>query len=94
MIQGLNILVVDSNPYMRRLTRLMLDQPWRRTVFQAVYGLVALETIRTCDSDVMLLDWDMPILDGMEVIRIGARRACPAADLPIIMLSDRGQRLA
>lgn len=94
MIQGLNILIVDSNPYMRRLTRLMLTNLGAKSVFEAVDGLAALETIRTCDPDVMLLDWDMPILDGMEVIRIvRSPGVFPRPNLPIIMLTDRGQRL-
>ena len=94
MIQGLNILVVDNNAYMRRLTRLMLTNLGAKSVFEAVDGLAALETIRTCDPDVMLLDWDMPILDGMEVIRIvRSPGVFPRPNLPIIMLTDRGQRL-
>ena len=94
MIQGLNILIVDNNAYMRRLTRLMLTNLGAKSVFEAVDGLAALETIRTCDPDVMLLDWDMPILDGMEVIRIvRSPGVFPRPNLPIIMLTDRGQRL-
>jgi len=94
MIQGLNILIVDSNVYMRKLTRLMLTNLGAKSVFEAVDGLAALETIRTCDPDVMLLDWDMPILDGMEVIRIvRSPGVFPRPNLPIIMLTDRGQRL-
>ncbi len=94
MVQGLNILVVDNNPYMRRLTRLMLTNLGSKSVFEADDGLEALETIRTCDPDVMLLDWDMPILDGMEVIRIvRSPGVFPRPNLPIIMLTDRGQRL-
>ncbi len=94
MIQGLNILIVDHNPYMRRLTRLMLTNLGAKSVFEAMDGLAALETIRTCDPDVMLLEWDMPILDGMEVIRIvRSPGVFPRPNLPIIMLTDRGQRL-
>jgi two-component system chemotaxis response regulator CheY len=94
LIQGLNILIVDSNVYMRKLTRLMLTNLGAKSVFEAVDGLAALETIRTCDPDIMLLDWDMPILDGMEVIRIvRSPGVFPRPNLPIIMLTDRGQRL-
>jgi two-component system, chemotaxis family, chemotaxis protein CheY len=86
--------VVDSNAYMRKLTRMMLTNLGAKLVFEAVDGLAALETIRTCDPDVMFLDWDMPILDGMEVIRIvRSPGVFPRPNLPIIMLTDRGQGL-
>ena len=93
MIQGLNILIVDGNPFMRRLTRNMLMNLGPKSVLEAVDGLAALEAIRTCDPDVMLLDWDMPVLNGMEVMRIvRSPGVFPRPNLPIIMLSHRAQR--
>ena len=92
-IQGLNILIVDSNFYMRRLTRMMLMNLGAKSVLEAPDGLGALEMIRTCDPDVMLLDWEMPVLDGMEVLRIvRSPGVFPRPNLPIIMLTARGQR--
>jgi CheY-like chemotaxis protein len=94
-IQGLNILIVDSNHYMRRLTRTMLMNLGAKSVLEASDGLAALETIRTCDPDVMLLEWDMPVLDGMEVMRIvRSPGVFPRPNLPIIMLTTRGNRAA
>jgi DNA-binding response OmpR family regulator len=41
----------------------------------------------------MLLDWDMPVLDGMEVMRIvRSPGVFPRPNLPIIMLTTRGRR--
>ena len=93
MIQGLNILVADRNPFMRRLTRGMLMNLGARVVVEAVDGLAALEAIRTCDPDVMFLDWDLPVLDGMEVIRIvRSPGVFPRPNLPIVMLTQRSER--
>jgi CheY-like chemotaxis protein len=93
LIQGLNILIVDNNAYMRRLTRMMLMNLGAKSVLEAVDGLAALEAIRTCDPDVMLIDWDMPVLNGMEVMRIvRSPGVFPRPNLPIIMLSQRTQR--
>jgi CheY-like chemotaxis protein len=92
-IQGLNILVVDNNLYMRRLTRMMLMNLGAKAVTEAADGLAALEAIRTGDPDVMLLDWDMPVLNGIEVMRIvRSPGVFPRPNLPIIMLTSRGQR--
>jgi DNA-binding response OmpR family regulator len=52
-----------------------------------------LEAIRTVNPDVMILDWEMPILDGREVMRIvRSPGVFPKPNLPIIMLTDRGLR--
>lgn len=90
MLQGLNILVVDDNAYMRRLTRMMLTNLGAKSVLEAPDGLAALEAIRTADPDVMLLDWDMPVLNGIEVHRIV--RSFPRPNLPVIMLTTRAKR--
>lgn len=93
LIQGLNILIVDGNSYMRRVTRMMLMNLGAKSVIEAADGLAALEQIRSCDPDVMLLDWDMPLLNGMEVMRIvRSPGVFPRPDLPIIMLTNRAQR--
>jgi two-component system, chemotaxis family, chemotaxis protein CheY len=93
MIQGLNILVADRNQFMRRLTRGMLMNLGARSVVEAVDGLAALEAIRTCDPDVMFLDWDLPVLDGMEVIRIvRSPGVFPRPNLPSVMLTQRSER--
>jgi DNA-binding response OmpR family regulator len=58
-------------------------------------GLAALEAIRTCDPDIMFLDWDMPVLNGMEVMRIvRSPGVFPRPNLPIIMLTNQAQRSA
>ena len=93
LIQGLNILIVDSNSYMRRLTRTMLMNLGAKSVSEAGDGLAALEAIRTGDPDVMFLDWDMPVLNGMEVMRIvRSPGVFPRPNLPIIMLTNRSHR--
>lgn len=93
MIQGLNILIVDGNSYMRKITRMMLMNLGAKAVIEAGDGLAALESIRTCDPDIMLLEWDMPVLNGMEVMRIvRSPGVFPRPNLPIIMLTTHAQR--
>jgi len=95
MIQGLNILIVDGNSFMRKLTRTMLMNLGAKSVVEVADGLAALEAIRTWDPDIMFLDWDMPVLDGMEVMRIvRSPGVFPRPNLPIIMLTSRAQRSA
>lgn len=92
-LQGMNILIVDGNQYMRKLTRMMLMNMGAKSVIEASDGLAALEQIRLNDPDVMFLDWDMPVLDGMEVMHIvRSPGVFPRPNLPIIMLTNRSER--
>jgi two-component system, chemotaxis family, chemotaxis protein CheY len=95
LLQGLNILIVDGNHYMRRMTRTMLMNLGAKSVIEAADGLAALEQIRMCDPDVMLLDLDMPVLNGIEVMHIvRSPGVFPRPNIPIIMLTTRGHRTA
>ena len=95
LLQGLNILIADGNAYMRRLTRTMLMNLGAKSVKEAADGLAALETIREDDPDVVLLDWDMPVLNGMEVMRIvRSPGVFPRPNIPIIMLTERAHHSA
>lgn len=92
-IDSLNILIVDGNQYMRKITRTMLVNVGAKQFAEAGDGLAALEAIRTRDPDVMVTDWDMPILSGTEVIRIvRSPGVFPRPNLPIIMLTNRAER--
>ena len=90
-LEGLVVLIADSNPYMRRLTRMMLTNLGIKSTYESSDGVVALDAIRAVNPDVMIVDWDMPVLDGSEVMRIvRAPGLFPKANLPIIMLTDLG----
>jgi two-component system chemotaxis response regulator CheY len=92
LLSRLNILVVDGNSYMRLLTSTMLINLRAQSVFEAADGLAALEAIRNSDSDIMVIDWDMPILDGSEVMRlVRSPGVFPRPNMPIIMLTNRLQ---
>jgi CheY-like chemotaxis protein len=92
-MEGLVVLVADSNPYTRRLTRTMLTNLGCKATYEAGDGLATIDAIRTIDPDVTILDWDMLILDGREVMRIvRSPGAFPKPNVPVIMLTDRGLR--
>ena len=92
-LNGLCILVVDDNPYTRKLLRMMLINLGAKTIYEASDGVSALDLVRTADPDVMILDWEMPVLTGAQVMRIvRSPGVFPKPNLPIIMLSAHGQR--
>jgi two-component system, chemotaxis family, chemotaxis protein CheY len=95
LIQQLRVLVVEDNPFMRTLVRNMLGSIGVKKVFEAPDGIAGLEMIRSVTPDVMILDWEMPLLNGPELVRIvRSPGVFPRPNLPIIMLTYRAQRAA
>jgi two-component system, chemotaxis family, chemotaxis protein CheY len=93
LIQSLSILVVDDNQYMRMVVRNLLMNVGVKKVFEAGDGIGGLEAIRTVQPDLIILDWEMPLLNGPELVRIVRSPGIfPMPDLPIIMLSAHGER--
>jgi two-component system, chemotaxis family, chemotaxis protein CheY len=92
-IQSLCVLVVDDNQYMRKMVRNLLVNCGIKDIYEAGDGIAALDTIRTVGPDVVILDWEMPLLSGAELVRIvRSPGVFPMPDVPIIMLSGHGER--
>jgi CheY-like chemotaxis protein len=93
VIEGLGILVVDSNAHMRRLTRMMLVNIGAKLVYEAGEGIDAIDVIRHANPDVMLLDWDLPMLSGPQILHLVRSPGVFARpSLPVIMLTDHARR--
>jgi len=93
LIQSLCVVVVDDNQYMRKMIRNLLVNCGVKDIYEAADGIAALDTIRTVGPDVVILDWEMPLLSGAELVRIvRSPGVFPVPDVPIIMLSGHGER--
>jgi two-component system, chemotaxis family, chemotaxis protein CheY len=93
LIQSLWVLVVDDNQYMRKMIRTLLLNCGVRDIYEAADGIAALDAIRTFAPDIVVLDWEMPLLSGAELVRIvRSPGVFPMPDVPIIMLSGHGER--
>jgi CheY-like chemotaxis protein len=64
-VSGLKILVVDDDEMNRRMMRLLLTRDGH-DVQLAVNGMEALEAIKNQKFDVVFMDLQMPIMDGLE----------------------------
>jgi len=92
-IQSLAVLVVDDNQYMRKMIRNLLVNCGIKDIYEANDGIAALDAIRSIAPDVVILDWEMPLLSGAELVRIvRSPGVFPMPDVPIIMLSGHGER--
>jgi two-component system chemotaxis response regulator CheY len=93
LIQSLCVLVVDDNQYMRKIIRNLLMNCGIKDVFEAADGIAALDMIRTLAPNVVILDWEMPLLSGPELVRIvRSPGVFPIPDIPIIMLTGHCER--
>ncbi len=61
-------LVVDDSRVVRKVARRMLEQHGF-TVMEAEDGARALDAVRAHMPDAVLLDWNMPIMNGIEFLR-------------------------
>ena len=84
------ILVVDDEPSIVELVRFTLEDADVRVV-EASDGAEALILARRVKPDLVLLDVQMPRLDGLEACR-QLRRERAFARTPIIMLTAAGQQ--
>jgi two-component system KDP operon response regulator KdpE len=81
-----HILIVDDEPRMRRFVRMNLELEDLR-VSEASDGLEAIRKVREEMPDLVVLDVEMPHLDGFETLAEIRR----ASSVPVIMLTVRGE---
>jgi two-component system response regulator NreC len=85
------ILIVDDNAAIRRMVRLYIEQSadWR-VCGEAENGKVAVERVQQLHPDVVILDLQMPIMNGLEAAR-QITRIAPAATVLMFTLHDSPQ---
>ncbi|HEV8597900.1 MAG TPA: ATPase, T2SS/T4P/T4SS family [Gemmatimonadales bacterium] len=81
------VLVADDDPQMRRLIRSILERDGY-LVTEAGDGLDALDQVESHPFDLMLLDIDMPRLDGLGVLE-ELRARIKTSGVPVIVLTAR-----
>jgi DNA-binding response OmpR family regulator len=85
------ILVADDQDHLRLLVRSTLDDP-QFTVVEAADGREALELARRTRPDLMILDWMMPEMSGVEVLA-QLREDRDTTAIPVIMLTAKAQKI-
>jgi len=87
------VLVVDDEHYMRKVVRTMLMSIGVHEVHEAPDGAAGIDLIRRLAPDVVILDWQMPGLDGPSFVRmVRSPDTFPYPSVPIIMLTGHGER--
>ena len=81
------IMVVDDSLTVRKITSRLLEREGFQVV-TAKDGVDALEQLVDMKPDVMLLDIEMPRMDGFDLAR-NVRADARLRDIPIIMITSR-----
>jgi CheY-like chemotaxis protein len=91
--EKLTILVAEDNKPMRGLVREILEALGVGTILEAANGEAALKHLGAHAVDIVILDWNMEPMDGMELTR-QIRTSPESANqfVPIIMLSGHTER--
>jgi signal transduction histidine kinase/CheY-like chemotaxis protein len=88
---GRRLLIIDDNATNRRILTLQAES-WELRPRAAASGAEALAWVERGDPfDLAIVDFHMPEMDGLEVIR-ALRRHRPEQDLPVLLLTSLGPR--
>ncbi len=83
-----NILIVDDDPHIREVISFALEQA-NMTVHMAADGMQALTRFDKHPADLIVLDINMPEMDGLQC----CREIRKASDVPILFLSSRDDEI-
>ena len=88
----MKLLLVDDSSTMRRIQKTQLTNLGVSTVLEAENGELALSVLsQNMPVDVVLLDWNMPVMDGITFLR-QARAKPEYKDVKIIMCTSESEK--
>ncbi|EJC61523.1 chemotaxis response regulator CheY [Alcaligenes ammonioxydans] len=92
MVQkNIKILVVDDFPTMRRIIKNLLKDLGYENVDEAEDGQMGLEKLRNGNFEFVVSDWNMPNLDGLEMLK-QIRADANLASLPVLMVTAEAKK--
>ncbi|WP_022668031.1 response regulator [Desulfospira joergensenii] len=92
----IKIVVADDSGTMRIMFKQILKKAGYENLVMAVNGADGLEKVKSEKPDLVVSDWNMPQMDGLEFLK-ELRKTEEFKDLPFIMAtaqSDKGQQIA
>lgn len=82
-----NVLIVDDSSIMRKMIRNILTGIGIEKIFEAADGIEGLQKLRESDVDLVLTDWNMPRMNGLEFVR-SIRKIYKHKDLFVAMVTS------
>jgi len=84
-------LVVDDFSTMRRIVRNLLKELGYSNVDEAEDGVLALQKLRSEKFDFVVSDWNMPNMDGLEMLK-QIRADASLSSLPVLMVTAEAKK--
>ena len=88
---SLKILVVDDFATMRRIVKGVLKQLGFSDIVEAEDGKLALEELKKDSFGLIVCDWNMPNMTGMELLQV-VRGDADLKGIPFVMVTAEGQK--
>lgn len=91
MDKNMKILIVDDFSTMRRIIKNLLRELGYTNTTEADDGSTALPMLQNGDFDFLVTDWNMPNMEGIELLK-HVRADARLKDLPVLMVTAEAKR--
>jgi two-component system chemotaxis response regulator CheY len=88
---NLDVLLVDDDPVTRRMVCGQLQRLGVQKIRQAEDGRAALEELGRQKPNVLITDWNMPRVNGLQLLQI-IRKHEAFKSLPVLMITGRAEK--
>lgn len=89
--KDLTVLIVDDFVTMRRIVRKILRDLDFQNIIEAEDGLAAMEVLKSTKIDLIVSDWNMPRMTGLELLK-EVRGSDNIKDTPFLMVTAEAQK--
>jgi two-component system chemotaxis response regulator CheY len=90
-LDDLKVLFVDDSLTMRRILKNILKNIGINQLIEAEHGAEAMLLLEDHDIDIVLTDWNMPVMNGEDFIKM-VRKIPRFQQIPFLMITTRGMR--
>ncbi len=88
----IKVLVVDDFPTMRRIVKNLLKQLGFENIDEAEDGGQAMQRLKSGNYGLVISDWNMPNVEGIELLRNVRKETEPLKNIPFLMVTAEAEK--
>ncbi len=89
--KDIKVLIVDDMATMRRIIKSLLEQLGFKNIDEAEDGAVAFEKLKKGNYDLVITDWNMPNMTGLELVQ-EIRKDPQLKEIPVLMVTAEAKK--